>query len=59
MTQNPEAFKLCIDIFTKRYAKLEVDCICGLDARGFVLGPPIALNLNKPFVMIRKSGSFL
>lgn len=27
-----------------------------LDARGFVLGPPIALALQKPFVMMRKKG---
>ena len=27
-----------------------------LDARGFVLGPPIALALQKPFVMVRKKG---
>jgi adenine phosphoribosyltransferase len=28
----------------------------GFDARGFVLGPPIALALNKPFFMLRKPG---
>jgi adenine phosphoribosyltransferase len=27
-----------------------------LDARGFILGPPIALALQKPFVMMRKQG---
>jgi len=27
-----------------------------LDARGFILGPPIALALKKPFVMMRKKG---
>lgn len=27
-----------------------------LDARGFILGPPIALALQKPFVMMRKAG---
>ena len=56
MTHNPEAFKLCIDIFTERYASLNIDKIVGLDARGFILGPPIALALRKPFVMVRKAG---
>jgi len=56
MLHDPEAFQLCVDIFVKRYAALGVDCIAGLDARGFVLGPPIALALKKPFVMIRKKG---
>lgn len=35
---------------------MSVDAIAGLDARGFVLGTPIALALKKPFIMIRKSG---
>ena len=30
--------------------------IGGIDARGFVLGPPIALALKKPFCMLRKKG---
>ena len=56
MTQNPEIFQLVIDIFVKRYSNLAVDAIAGLDARGFVLGPPIALALKKPFIMLRKKG---
>ena len=56
MTHNPEVFQLCIDIFVERYRALGVDCIAGLDARGFVLGPPIALALKLPFIMIRKKG---
>jgi adenine phosphoribosyltransferase len=56
MTHDPEAFQLCIDIFVQRYASLGVDAIEGLDARGFVQGPPIALALKKPFIMIRKKG---
>lgn len=30
--------------------------LISLDARGFVLGPPIALALQKPFIMMRKKG---
>jgi adenine phosphoribosyltransferase len=56
MLHDPEAFQLCVDIFVQRYAGMEVDAIAGLDARGFVLGPPIALALRKPFIMIRKKG---
>ena len=56
MTHNPEIFQKVIDIFVARYSALEVDAIAGLDARGFVLGPPLALALKKPFIMIRKKG---
>ena len=36
----------------------EVDCdvICGTESRGFIFGMPIAYNLHKPFVPIRKKG---
>jgi len=56
MLKDPVAFQLCIDVFVKRYTDLNIDCIAGLDARGFILGPPIALALKKPFIMIRKQG---
>lgn len=53
---EPEIFQKIVDIFVERYTALEVDVIVGLDARGFVLGPPIALAMKKPFVMMRKKG---
>jgi adenine phosphoribosyltransferase len=53
---EPKIFEKIVDIFVERYAALEIDVICGLDARGFILGPPIALKLQKPFVMMRKPG---
>eukprot|EP00941_MAST-03F_sp_MAST-3F-sp1_P004523 g4523.t1 len=54
--KDPEAFQLCVDVFVERYREANIDSICGFDARGFVLGPPIALALKKPFFMLRKKG---
>ena len=54
--KDPEAFQLAIDVFVERYRGKNIDLICGFDARGFVLGPPIALALKKPFFMLRKKG---
>lgn len=45
-----------MDIFVERYRGLSVNKIGGLDARGFILGAPIALALQIPFFMIRKAG---
>eukprot|EP00565_Helicotheca_tamesis_P000529 CAMPEP_0185726668 /NCGR_PEP_ID=MMETSP1171-20130828/2571_1 /TAXON_ID=374046 /ORGANISM="Helicotheca tamensis, Strain CCMP826" /LENGTH=235 /DNA_ID=CAMNT_0028395061 /DNA_START=159 /DNA_END=866 /DNA_ORIENTATION=- len=53
---EPEVFQRIVDIFVDRYAEIGIDSVAGLDARGFILGPPIALALKKPFIMMRKQG---
>lgn len=53
---RPDIFQLVVDVFVQRYANSEIDSIGGFDARGFVIGPPIALALKKPFFMLRKPG---
>jgi adenine phosphoribosyltransferase len=55
---EPAVFQKIVNIFVARYSESahSIDVIGGLDARGFVLGPPIALALQKPFFMIRKRG---
>ena len=34
----------------------EVDLIAGTESRGFIFGMPVAYNLHKPFVPVRKKG---
>ena len=53
--QNPEISKKVINYFAEQ-AKGKVDVVCGIESRGFILGFPIALALDVPFVMIRKKG---
>ena len=36
--------------------KLLDDVIAGAESRGFVFGMPIAYNMKKPFVLVRKKG---
>ena len=54
--QRPEVFQEVVDILVARYKDMKIDSIGGFDARGFVLGPPIALALKVPFFMFRKPG---
>ena len=35
---------------------VDFDVVVGTESRGFVLGTPIAYNLHKPFVLVRKQG---
>lgn len=49
-----KAFKDTIDIFVERYRDQKVDVIVGIEARGFIFGPPIALAIGAKFVPMRK-----
>ncbi len=52
----PGLFQVVVDGMVKRVSHGQPTVICALDARGFLLGSPIALALKVPLVMIRKHG---
>ncbi|XP_043505732.1 adenine phosphoribosyltransferase-like isoform X3 [Polistes fuscatus] len=54
--QNTLALKAMRDLLVEHVLFLEVDLIVGLDSRGFLLGPMICTEIDKPFVPIRKKG---
>lgn len=54
--QDPEGLKLAIDGMQEKIENLEFDIIVGAESRGFLFGMPIAYNLNKAFVPVRKKG---
>ena len=54
--QDADGLHLAIDEMQKFLEGVEVDVIAGTESRGFIFGVPIAYNLHKPFVPIRKKG---
>uniref|UniRef100_G3MT82 adenine phosphoribosyltransferase n=1 Tax=Amblyomma maculatum TaxID=34609 RepID=G3MT82_AMBMU len=56
--RKPAVFRKVVDLFAEhvRRSVPNVHTIAGIEARGFLLGPPLALALNVPFVPIRKAG---
>jgi len=54
--KHADKFALVVEVLVRRYKDTDVTAIGGIDARGFVLGPVIALALKKPFFMLRKKG---
>lgn len=54
--QDAEGFTLAIDELQKCLEGLEFDAIAGTESRGFIFGTPLAYNLHKPFLLIRKKG---
>ncbi|KAL8232202.1 hypothetical protein R6Q57_001980 [Mikania cordata] len=54
MLLNPVAFKDTIDLFIERYKDKNISVVAGVEARGFIFGPPIALAIGAKFVPMRK-----
>lgn len=54
--QDAEGLQLAIDELQKLLDGVEFDVIAGAESRGFIFGMPIAYNLKKPFVLVRKKG---
>ena len=56
LMQNGEVFKTTIDRFVENLKDKEVDLIVGPEARGFLMGTPVAYALGVGFVPVRKPG---
>jgi len=56
LLSDREGFRMTIDAFIRRYSKMNIDYIAGVEARGFLIGGAIAYELRKGLVPIRKKG---
>lgn len=56
LLKDPIGFKITINELVRRYADMEIDKVMGIEARGFIVGAPLAYALGKGFVPIRKKG---
>ena len=54
--QDADGLQLAIDSMQDCLKDVDVDVIAGTESRGFIFGVPIAYNLHKPFVLVRKKG---
>lgn len=54
--QDKDGLKLSIDSMEKIIKDMNPTVIAGAEARGFLLGMPVAYNLSIPFVPVRKKG---
>ncbi|KAJ1700344.1 hypothetical protein LUZ63_000123 [Rhynchospora breviuscula] len=51
---QPKVFKDVIDMFVERYKGMRIDAVAGIEARGFIFGPPVALEIEAKFIPLRK-----
>ncbi|XP_020110174.1 adenine phosphoribosyltransferase 2-like isoform X3 [Ananas comosus] len=51
---HPGVFKDAVDIFVDRYRHMTISAVAGIEARGFIFGPAIALAIGAKFIPLRK-----
>ena len=54
LIKDKDAFKECIDLMSKILNKLNYDKIAAVESRGFIFASPLAYNMSKPYVLMRK-----
>jgi adenine phosphoribosyltransferase len=53
---DPKAFRHSIKLLAEIYKTRKIDAIAAAEARGFLFAAPLALELEKPLVPLRKPG---
>lgn len=56
LLKDKKVFKKTIDTIADNYRNMDIDYVVGIEARGFIIGTPLAYALNKGFIPIRKPG---
>ena len=54
--QDAKGLRASVDAIQECLADVDFDLVVGPESRGFIFGVPVAYNLEKPFVPIRKKG---
>ena len=54
--QDAEGLHLAIDQMQEKLEGVDFDFVLGPESRGFIFGVPIAYNMHKAFVPVRKKG---
>lgn len=52
--EDHKAFTACIRLLVEKYAPMNFDKVAGTEARGFLFGTPLALELGIGFIPVRK-----
>jgi adenine phosphoribosyltransferase len=56
LLKDKQGFKKAIDLFVDAYKNSGIDYVVGIEARGYMLGAPLAYAIGAGFVPVRKPG---
>lgn len=54
--EDADGLHLAVDLLQEKVGDLDFDVVVGPESRGFIFGVPVAYNLHKAFVPVRKKG---
>jgi len=56
LLQDRTGYREAIDLFVRRYRDARIETVVAIEARGYILGAPLAYALGAGFVPVRKPG---
>jgi adenine phosphoribosyltransferase len=56
LLKDKQGFRRTIDLFVERFSGRGIDHVVGIEARGYILGAPIAYAIGAGFIPVRKPG---
>ena len=56
LLKDKQGFRRAIDLFVERFTGRGIDLVVGIEARGYILGAPIAYAIGAGFIPVRKPG---
>lgn len=56
LLKDKDGFKEAIDLFVDRFKNQKIDYVVGVEARGYMLGAPLAYAIGAGFIPVRKPG---
>jgi adenine phosphoribosyltransferase len=56
LLKDKQGFRRAIDLFVERFIGQGIDYVVGIEARGYILGAPIAYAIGAGFIPVRKPG---
>ncbi len=56
MLKDKDGFRSAVDLFVDRFKGRGIDYVVGIEARGYMLGAPLAYAIGAGFIPVRKPG---
>ncbi len=56
LLQDPETLRIACELLAEPFSARGIDMVVGVESRGFIFGPPVALQLGAGFAIARKAG---